>query len=874
MLFLFVNIEEENMKYKTKIISVMGIFVLLVSFIFSNSNIVYAVPGAIQGAGVANSELKHNQGEKASDYEEKSNAHKEQSEKNKKEDGDVSKEEASSWLQSHNKWVQFASFMTWLGHQIGWFAIKGIYFFASYVEKALTAILGFISQLFGGGLANEVLKGFPSGATALAWTILGTAILFFGLRYMIKGEKLELKNTFINIFLIAVFLVSSSSIINQFVSAGLGTFNDAKVTSVGGKQGSFSLKIIQDNVVDLKKAVNDNNNQVLSNKNGKGFNNITDSFLKSADMAQIYKGDDDKKKINKYLQYEIDDVNDKGQVIASKIDNGWFDVFKSGYFRFGTRFFNILSELIIMAVAFALYGYLLLRNAIDLLFTKLIGGIASAMDIEKGTKLKTVITEIGKSALGFAFTGISLCIFVRLFTLINNQNWNPVAQIIALVATTIACLDGAKIFDRLFGVDVGIRSGWEATVGAFSGAKMASSTAGTVAKAGASVASGVTHQVQKVSNGVMSQIDHLSENKGSATSSDDDQSNHSSNSSIGSVLDSKKSNTTSNTQNHDSDKEMMNQVDNQNNQTEDMDQDSESLIHQNASSVKGDTQSSVDTEGALSAYHDDESNVDVDHSLGDQDVHAEEENHAMLSDDASQIDTDGAVVSSEDNDTNTLNEDMTQAINNTNNVDDNANIHQDESMYANGVVSDNDASNIQSSDIEGLEAKVEDHNNLVSSNANVSDVQNGVDMGTPSSAMNDNISFDGANGLNETQYSNDEWSKGEDSSDWTRQSLGEENVANSPDTYSSSSSDLSSYSSAIQNNQSQSTQIQNDNSQLNMSELSQQAHTHQSTTLGVNSSKSTLNPMKRSSSDHQEIQMPSINDGGTKEAFDHTREDS
>lgn len=851
------------MKYKHRLVTLCLSILSIILFSLSCSiPDIQASTGFNAGESNINSHNKHEDGKTTSDFEEKSNAHKEQAEKNKKEEGAVSPSEASSWLQSHNKWVQFASFMTWLGHQIGWFAIKGVYFFASYVEKALTAILGFISQLFGGGLVNSVLKGFPGGATALAWTILGTAIVFFGIRYMIKGEKLDLKSTLMNVLLIAVFLVSSSTIINQFVSAGLGTFNDAKVTSVGGKQGTFSLKIIQDNVVDLKKAVNDNNDKVLSNNSSKGFNNITDSFMKSADMAQIYKGDDKKKKINSYLEYEIDDVNDKGQVIASKIDNGWFSIFKSGYFRFGTRFFNILSELIIMAVAFALYGYLLLRNAIDLIFTKLVGGIASAMDIEKGTKLKTVVTEIGKSALGFAFTGISLCIFVRLFTLINNQNWNPVAQIIALVATTIACLDGAKIFDRLFGVDVGIRSGWEATVGAFSGARMATSTAGTVAKAGAGVASGAFNSVRNVSNGVMSKVDKMMEDSGNKGSNATPHSD----STIGSALDSQKSTTNSTTQTNSSNQESMNQ---RNSQNDSMNQETDNMMNQGQSSLDEDKTQHVDTDGSISAYNDEASNVDIDNVSGNNEINSDEDSNAILSDEASAVDTDGAIVSAEDNDMNTLNEDATQAINNTNNVDDNMNLNQDESVYSNGVVGEDSSSDAISTDIEGLEAKVSDNNTIASEN----NVQNGVDMGLQENATDyDNNQFDGANGLNTSSYEMNGVTENMTGHEWE----GNHNVSypssNDTNVYSDS---VSSINSSVQKEHTQSTNIMNDNSQSNMNTLSQQAHTHQSTHLGVNTSQSsTLNPMKRSSGDNHQIQMPSINDGGTKEAFDHTRDDS
>lgn len=506
------------MKLK-KIIKVVLIIGMSLFLFNCSSNTALALNG---GANPTITENENKNKGNSNPYSDISKAHEEQDKKNKGQNGkdDV---EAGEWLQSHDKWIQFGTLMTWIGHQMGWGVIKGLYFISSYVEEAVTQILDFISGLFGGNLINQILgdstNSLFDGATALAWTVLGVAITYWGVKYVWYGEKrLELNGMILNVVLVALFLVSSSTIIDKTMEVGINTYKDVQSETTGNQPGGFSLQIVRSNVVDLKEALKNDNTNAVSNDDNQGYNNLNDSFVKMADMSEILTPKDikdinNKSSMEKYLEYQISDVDSKGNISAKEIDNGWFDIFKAGYFRFGTRFFNIISELLIMAVAMALYGYLLIRNAIDLLFTKIIGGIAAAKDIERGEALRMVIIDIGRSALGIACTGISLCVFVHLFNGINNQDWNPVAHTIALLASAVACLDGASVFDRYFGIDIGLRSGWQATVGAFAGAKTATSMASGAVKTAGAVAGGMVKGGTAIKNGVMDAIGSTNESK-------------------------------------------------------------------------------------------------------------------------------------------------------------------------------------------------------------------------------------------------------------------------------------------------------------------------------------------------------------------------
>lgn len=859
------------MKHYKKIIQlIVTIFAsFFIFFSFENHEVYASVDNTI-GTNVNNINMG-----KDGSYGDISKAHEEKKKEDKGQDGKTDVE-AGQWLQSHDKWVQFGTLMTWLGHQIGWGAIKGIYFISSYVEEAVTQIMSFVSGLFGGNLMNQIFgdstNSFFNGATILAWTLLGVAITYWGLKYIWYGEKrLEIHSMLLNVVLVAIFLVASSTIISKTMDVGIGTYNAVKEETSGNLKDGFSLQIIKNNVVDLQKVLDTNNTKAVSNSNNEGYNNLTDSFIKTADMAEILEDPKGKSQIKDYLQYQISDVDDNGQISAKKIDNGWFSIFKSGYFRFGTRFFNIISELLIMAVALALYGYLILRNAIDLIFTKMIGGIAAAKDIERGEALRMVITDIGKSALGIACTGISLSVFIHLFNGINNQDWNPVAHTIALLACAVACLDGASVFDRYFGIDIGLRSGWQATVGAFAGAKTATSMAGSAVKTAGAVASGAVKGGTAIKNGVMEAVSSVG-----STTDDKTDNTHSSNS----------DNVVNGLNTKDSQQDSIHDNDTQMNHDDNHSVDSKNESNQNnqqENDESNDSTPQVDADGVISTGTGQESDDDTLNATSEGDTVDETENV----DDMDTVDADNQnLTSQEDDDMNSL--DQTDLEENQ--MDENNTALDDEQLNQNVEndidTQDNDVINgVNGTDTEAMEGQMQDIENGLSA-----DEANDVDAGMfnrleaeQMDMMNQNLNDD-TNTTDDSFISHD----GEETQLGTNtehSNTQENSVTTSP----TSSTDTTSAMASPTFNDGTS-QSMYDNSTSMMNQLSQQSQNmsenHQHIGLGAmsNQSTSTFDPTRRVTT-NTHIQMPNISgqeqpdipssthesNGGGSESFDHTK---
>lgn len=815
----------------------------------SDSNIAYADQINSVGSNLTNSELDNN----SDAFGNQSEAHKKEEEKVKGQDGkeDV---EAGQWLQSHEKWVQFGTLMTWIGHQMGWFAIKGTYFISSYVEEAVTQIMSFISGLFGGNLINQIFgssaNSLFNGATAVAWTVLGVAITYWGLRYVWYGDKrLEIHSMLLNVVLVALFLVASSTIISKTMEVGIGTYNAVREETSGKLKGGFSLQIIKNNVVDLQKVIENNNTKAVADSNTQGYNNLTDSFVKTADMAEILDTENMKKdsKIKNYLQYQISDVDDKGNITAEKIDNGWFSIFKAGYFRFGTRFFNIISELLIMAVTIALYGYLILRNAIDLLFTKIIGGIASAKDIDRGEALRMVISDIGRSALGIACTGISLCVFIHLFNGINNQNWNPVAHTIALLACAVACLDGASVFDRYFGIDIGLRSGWQATVGAFAGAKTASTVATGAMKTAGAVAGGAIKGGTAIKNGVMDAIGSVSGNN-TNTMSQDNESSESKDSSVINGL-----NTINDNDNQANTEGSQTLNEDKNNQNEST---NNSQVNGDSDSVNG-TMAQTDADGAVVANMSQGSDDDLVNAEGDV------VDSTSNVDDMDHIDADNQnLTNQEDDDINSLNQtDLDDNQMDTNNTAlENDQISQNIENDVNNQESDV-INGVDIADSEAIQGQIQEVENGISANE-----ANDVDAG-----MINRLEAEQMDAMNQAMN--------------TEEGVSNESPIEHNETTSSMdvSSSMTDSSQTSLNNNMNSTQMY-DNSNAMMSQLSQQSQTlNQNVELCSMSTKSgtTFDPTRRvthsshikmpefSSSDMTDLTSHESNGGA--ESFDHTK---
>lgn len=417
---------------------------------------------------------------------------------------------------NHSDWVQFASIMSWIWRTIEWAIVKGLYFLCQGAENVIDSIFK-VTELLNDGVVGK----YYHAVQAIAWVVLAVMLVWIGIRYII-GKEVNLKNNLIQLVLGACFLVGGAGVIDWGLQVVTGTFQDTKAV-VSGKDStlktSLSFNIIKDNTADLMYvAENHQWNTLLNNANKKEKeakkNQLSSDVFMNMDLTEVledkqltdiknFKGSDNEK-ASKALGQEIIGTDDKGKYQTKDVDNGWFSLFKEGYYRYGARFMPMIIGLIVMLCAFLLTAFIIVTNILDLVFVKILSPIMAVSDIDTGQRLKTTAMEAFKSLVVIACSGISLGIFSRYFTWVGQQDLGVVPYAVLLLAGLKVCIDGSHVFGKLLGVDVGLQDGWKMAMGAYAGAKGMASAG----KAVSNVATGVANGTSKTIQGISKKIDN------------------------------------------------------------------------------------------------------------------------------------------------------------------------------------------------------------------------------------------------------------------------------------------------------------------------------------------------------------------------------
>ena len=204
-----------------------------------------------------------------------------------------------------------------------------------------------------------------------------------------------------------------------------------------------------------------------------------------------------------YLEYKLS-TDEDGKITSTKIENGMFDFFKEGKYRFSYKTGTITLSLITVSFAFICSAFIIATSLIELIFAKLMFPILSVADIETGQRTKKILLDMGSSLLAIMLTGFSLSIFKLYFAYIGSLNVNFLAYLVLCIVGVRITIDGPNFFGKFLGLDIGLRSGWQAMVGTAVAAKAATSAVKGGVNAAKSIKDGAsgTMNRMKVSNGV------------------------------------------------------------------------------------------------------------------------------------------------------------------------------------------------------------------------------------------------------------------------------------------------------------------------------------------------------------------------------------
>ncbi|MEW9579124.1 hypothetical protein U9K47_28045 [Bacillus toyonensis] len=368
-------------------------------------------------------------------------------------------EEILKVLETFSDYLQVGDIVNYVLRWLGWFLIVGLSLVVDALEGVTDAILG-IKGFFN----SPEIQNFVDMLYPLFVVLLAISFLYIGYMF-IMNKQMNRSQIIINIFITLSVLCLLSTGMTK-----VDKFTDDAIAVVKSEQkGSLSDEIIKKNITDVA-VIDQNGWKKKEDMNPK--NNIPEKNIRQIDITE---------KIDKDFEFTKDkNLSDDGQKILqnkrvmdalgvaslAELKDGWFDFFPEKYYRWHWNFWNIFFTLLITGLTLLLVSIKLARLFYELAFNYLLANILAPADVANGQKLKAVLSNILNIFIATIMIFLSLKLYI-MGTAFLHDKLNGVPYLIALAAFSMAVLDGPAVVERLFGIDIGLKSSWGMLVGGY-----------------------------------------------------------------------------------------------------------------------------------------------------------------------------------------------------------------------------------------------------------------------------------------------------------------------------------------------------------------------------------------------------------------------
>ncbi|QNK89096.1 hypothetical protein H7992_05050 [Sporosarcina sp. resist] len=177
----------------------------------------------------------------------------------------------------------------------------------------------------------------------------------------------------------------------------------------------------------------------------------------------------------------------KNETVSTGIGDGYYiepleknaismtKIGRETYYRYHVNWFSLLFSLFVTTIALGITIIKIGRAIFDLAFHQLFGMFIAASDLTGGQRTKKVMVEIMNTFAVMFIMMLLLQMFILFSTWANGLKTDigSIGVLILLIAGAWALIDAPDIVQRMLGIDAGLRSGWQAAMGAYAGVKTA-----------------------------------------------------------------------------------------------------------------------------------------------------------------------------------------------------------------------------------------------------------------------------------------------------------------------------------------------------------------------------------------------------------------
>ncbi|MDC7724316.1 hypothetical protein PNF31_26690 [Priestia megaterium] len=394
-------------------------------------------------------------------------------------------EEILEKLHEFSEYLDVGNILTYLLRKLGWGCIQVLSFLVDGLEGITDSVLG-VKSFFN----SPDIQDFITKIQPFLYVLLAFSFLYIGYMLIIQ-KKVNREQIMINIFIsMAVLLLLNTSMLKA------DKFTDQAIEAVDlNEKGTVSEKIIKSNLTDVAQFdLTKWKSPELKTPNKVPQKNIMmiDITEKIDDNFKISK-DKELSKEGKKIVTNKADITPDGKEGLAELDNGWFDFFPELYYRWSWNFWTIAISLLVIGMTLLFTSIKLAKLCYELGFNAILAQLVAPADVADGQKLKAVLKNILNTFLVTIMIFISMKVYL-MGTVFISDKLEGIPYLIALIAFSIAVVDGPIMCERLFGIDAGLKSGWGALAGGFAMAKGLESginMMGRTAKGGANLAKGI-----------------------------------------------------------------------------------------------------------------------------------------------------------------------------------------------------------------------------------------------------------------------------------------------------------------------------------------------------------------------------------------------
>lgn len=344
---------------------------------------------------------------------------------------------------------------------MGWILIRGLAVLIDGLEKVTDNIL--LTKAF---FNNSQVVEFVSTIQPFLYVLLAASFLFTGY-LIIFQKKFDREGFLINLFITLLILGLLSPTMTQ-VSEFSDTAIDFTTQNSGenSSRESISNQILRENIHDLIEY--DRND--FSGLEGEALNSLPQSHLRNIDINEVF--DSNEFRLGSTgEQISQSKLTWNGETMGtSKLDQGGVEWNNQYYYRYQPNWLTIFVTLGIMGFTLFSIAYKLARLSFELAFNYVLAILIAPADLHSGQKTKNVIQSILNTFLVIILIFVSIKLYT-IGTAYLAETLEGFAYLIALIAFSIALIDGPNMVERLFGIDAGLKRGWGVALGAYAAGK-------------------------------------------------------------------------------------------------------------------------------------------------------------------------------------------------------------------------------------------------------------------------------------------------------------------------------------------------------------------------------------------------------------------